>query len=272
MNKKYCVYLTIYEGTKLPPFYIGSTSIENLSNGYYGSICSKKYKETFRKELKENPQLFDVIILEEFKDRREALAYELEVQKQKDVVKSDLYMNMAFASVDGFFGMSVKGKDSPNYGKKHTEEYRKARSGSNHPLYGTHLTEEQKKAVSKAHLGKKVSKATKLKMSESLKEYFKTNTGRTKNTKWHNNKKINKRIKIGNKIPEGFSVGRINNIQNNTPIKIIHRNHKYDKFLSIKLCSRKLNITRKILSRIEKYSIKYAEYFCPKYSIRLERI
>ncbi len=29
----YCVYLTTYSGDKLPPYYIGSTSIAKISNG-----------------------------------------------------------------------------------------------------------------------------------------------------------------------------------------------------------------------------------------------
>ena len=34
----YCVYLTIYTGNKLPPFYIGSTSLKKINKGY-NDLC-----------------------------------------------------------------------------------------------------------------------------------------------------------------------------------------------------------------------------------------
>ena len=70
-NKKYCVYLTIYIGNKLPMFYIGSSSINKvLTKNYYGSVTSKNYKDIFKQELKENKHLFDVLILSEHDTRR----------------------------------------------------------------------------------------------------------------------------------------------------------------------------------------------------------
>lgn len=47
---EYCVYVTTYLGKKLPPFYIGSTSVDNLKNGYKGSVMSKKYKNIWKGE------------------------------------------------------------------------------------------------------------------------------------------------------------------------------------------------------------------------------
>ena len=43
----YCVYLTVYSGNLLPMFYIGSSSVKKIQNGYCGSISSKKYKNVF---------------------------------------------------------------------------------------------------------------------------------------------------------------------------------------------------------------------------------
>jgi hypothetical protein len=40
----FCVYVTFYRGNKLPPFYIGSTYLENMNRGYKGSPRSKKYE------------------------------------------------------------------------------------------------------------------------------------------------------------------------------------------------------------------------------------
>lgn len=44
VSNQYCVYHTTYIGNKLPPNYIGSTSVEKIKKGYYGSVKSKSYK------------------------------------------------------------------------------------------------------------------------------------------------------------------------------------------------------------------------------------
>lgn len=115
---KYITYLTIYSGDKLPPFYIGSTSLKKHLNGYTGTVVSKAYEKIYKAEKKSNPELFDTILLEEFDSREEATSNELHYQKLHDVVRSNLFMNMAFAAPNGCFGMDTSGK--------------------NHPLYGTH--------------------------------------------------------------------------------------------------------------------------------------
>ena len=61
--KEYCTYLTVYSGSMLPPFYIGYTTVSNIKNGYHGSILSKRYKEIYREELENHPELFKTIIL-----------------------------------------------------------------------------------------------------------------------------------------------------------------------------------------------------------------
>ena len=50
-NTIYCTYLTIYSGNKLPTFYIGSTSVEKIEQGYRGSVSSKRYQSIWEKEL-----------------------------------------------------------------------------------------------------------------------------------------------------------------------------------------------------------------------------
>lgn len=115
---KYVTYLTIYSGTKLPPFYIGSTYLEKHLNGYHGTVTSKKYQKIYESEKESHPELFDSVILDEFDTRKEATFCELYYQKLYDVVKSKLFFNMSYAMVDGCFGMDT--------------------SGENHPLYGSH--------------------------------------------------------------------------------------------------------------------------------------
>jgi hypothetical protein len=118
----YCSYLTTYSGDKLPRWYIGSTSVEKIEQGYHGSIKSKKYKAIYYQELRDHPELFKTDIIKVFETRREATQNEYELQVACDVVKSKDYFNMSFAAPNGFFGMSAFMEGSPRFGKKHTEE------------------------------------------------------------------------------------------------------------------------------------------------------
>lgn len=121
----YCTYLTIYSGNKLPPFYIGSSSIARINKGYRGSVLSKVYKETWKNELLTNPHLFKTKVLTTHNDRKEATIREKSLQKSLSVVKNPLYINRSYAQIEGSHG-------TPNgptcYG----------RVGSNHPMYGKH--------------------------------------------------------------------------------------------------------------------------------------
>jgi len=118
-NKQYCTYLTHYTGDKLPEWYIGSTSIEKILNGYNGTVTSKRYKSIWIHERKNNPHLFKTRILKKFYRRKIALIHELKVQKLHQVVKNNNYINMSYAQKNGFFGRDVSGKNNPMYGKLH---------------------------------------------------------------------------------------------------------------------------------------------------------
>ena len=63
----YCVYLTKYTGNKLPSYYIGSTSLKRIENGYRGSVSSKEYKNIWKSELIDNPHLFEIEIISKHK-------------------------------------------------------------------------------------------------------------------------------------------------------------------------------------------------------------
>lgn len=113
----YATYITIYNGDKLPPLYIGSSSVERIRNGYLGSVSSKKYSDIFKSECKHNPDLFDIVILDTFKTRKEATKYELLLHKMHNVVVSERFINMSLATVDGHHGRDVSGANHPLYGK-----------------------------------------------------------------------------------------------------------------------------------------------------------
>jgi hypothetical protein len=92
----YCVYLTTYLGNKLPPFYIGYTKSDNIKyRNYRGTVTSRKYKEMWKREIKENPQLFKTKILSEYNNKEEAQEKEKFLLKSLRVIKNEMYINMA---------------------------------------------------------------------------------------------------------------------------------------------------------------------------------
>ena len=121
----YCVYLTTYHGDKLPRYYIGSSSIENIKRGYKGSVSSSEFKTLWENEIRNNPELFSIEILSEYSTRKEATAAELNYQIENDVVKRSDYSNKSLAQPDGFFGMDVSGSNNPMYGRSRTGEKHK---------------------------------------------------------------------------------------------------------------------------------------------------
>ena len=114
----YCTYITFYRGNKLPPFYIGSTSVEKVNNGYRGSVLSKQYKDIWKHELKTSPHLFVTRILSTHNDRKSATSKEEYLQRKLNVVRSTMYINKSLATPNGMFGMNVKKEAHPNYGKR----------------------------------------------------------------------------------------------------------------------------------------------------------
>ena len=98
MSTLYCVYLTVYTGKKLPIFYIGSTSLAKINNGYRGSVASKEYGILWKEELKANPHLFTTKTISIHNSRKEAFEKEEKIQKILNVIHNPLYANKAFAN------------------------------------------------------------------------------------------------------------------------------------------------------------------------------
>lgn len=137
----YAVYLTTYFGNKLPIYYIGSSSVSKIENGYHGTVTSKKYKSIWLSELKINPNLFKTKIIRTYKTRKEASEVEFRLQKALGVVRSSMYINMATASVNGFFGMPTKGRV---------------------------VSQETRDKISKIHKGKTISESHRLAITKKL--------------------------------------------------------------------------------------------------------
>jgi hypothetical protein len=121
----YCVYVTAYSGEKLPKYYVGSTSVDKIKNGYRGSVSSKEWGFIWNMELKQNPQLFSTLIISTHDTRSEALEAELDYQIKNNVVISEQWINKSLAQPNGFFGMDVSGENNPMYGKNRTGENHK---------------------------------------------------------------------------------------------------------------------------------------------------
>lgn len=132
----FCTYLTIYSGNKLPPFYVGSTSVEQIANGYHGSIRSKKYQSIFKAELKQNPHLFKTKIIKKYYSRKMALYREKQLQIKLNVVRSPMYFNQSIATVNGMFGRDTSGELHPLYNVGHTLATRKKLSDNHHDVSG----------------------------------------------------------------------------------------------------------------------------------------
>jgi hypothetical protein len=166
----YCVYLTIYSGNLLPPYYIGSTSLEKYNKGYKGSVSSKKYKTIWKNELKNHSELFDVLILDEFNTRQEALNAEYILQKKLNVVKSDQFINLTFAGDTKCFGTGWnKGISMSDETKEKISLKLSGRKIGNYSKDHCNAISTAKKGKSNGHLGKFHSDDTKLKMSNSAK-------------------------------------------------------------------------------------------------------
>lgn len=117
----FCVYLTIYSGNRLPPFYIGSTSASRLSRGYVGSVVSKRYRAIWNEERLSRPHLFRTIILARFQTRDAAYDKERTLQKRLSVIKNPLYVNLSYGHKETAGGWN-SGVPAWNRGKNWSPE------------------------------------------------------------------------------------------------------------------------------------------------------
>jgi hypothetical protein len=129
----YCVYVTFYRGNKLPPFYIGSSSISKVNKGYNGTVRSKKHESLWIKERKENPHLFVTKILTQHEFRDDALLKEAKFQKSLNATNNPLYINQSIAR-RGFGNLSIEA--CQKISKKAKERDYSYMKGSNHHYFG----------------------------------------------------------------------------------------------------------------------------------------
>lgn len=170
----YCVYLTEYSGSRLPRFYVGSTTCDKIAKGYRGSVASKEFRNVWAEEVTNNPHLFRTIILSTHETRKEALDAEFEWQSRNNVVLREDYINKSLCRKNGFFGMDVSGEKNPMYGTSRSGEKHSGGENISRALKEFYKTEKgkslrEKITARKPMLGKTHSDETKRKMSEKRK-------------------------------------------------------------------------------------------------------
>lgn len=149
----FCVYLTSYSGNKLPPFYIGSTSLSKIENGYRGSVKSKLWKDLWRAELKASNDLFRTKIVSTHQTRKEAFDKEEKLQKLLKCKQNPLYTNEAIAN-NRFSGVSF-----------HSPETRARMSASRRGKKLPPRSAEYRAKMAASQSGKKASAETRAQMS-----------------------------------------------------------------------------------------------------------
>ena len=160
MSTMYVTYLTIYTGNKLPMFYIGSSTENKILNGYHGSVSSKEYKNIWKNELKNNPNLFKTKIITKHNSDKESRLKELFFQEKLKVISSNLYINKSYARPNGFFGMDTSGEKHPRFKMKNSEQHCKKISESTQGRIPWNkgkiniYSKETKKSMGKNKIGK----------------------------------------------------------------------------------------------------------------------
>jgi hypothetical protein len=258
-HQKFVVYMIVYFGNNLPKKsktskkkprrYIGSAKASNIYSGYLGSVSSKKYSEIWKKEIIENRSAFKIKILSFHDTDLEAREEEKRLHIKYDVVKSDLYVNLAIASPNGYFG-------SPDTGRIFSEETKlkmsNIRKGKTYeeifgPEKAKEMIEKRKKQTphNKGKTGSCLSEDTKQKMRNKI---FITNGI------------IDRKIDTNECIPFGWTRGRTNGGSNseNTSfkredVKIKAKKTKLEKYG----CENYTNPNKKKETCLEKYGVDH---------------
>lgn len=213
-TEKYAVYLILYFGNNLPlksknsslppRRYIGSSKIKNINNGYLGSVTSKKYSKVWKEEIRQNMTLFKLRILSVHDNGVSAREEEKRLQLKYDVVKSDIYVNLAIASPDGYFGKTDTGREFTEETKLKMSIVRKGKT------YEEIFGNEKAKKLKKDRKNQKSWNKGKTKNdNEIIKEYGKKVSQAKSNGIWITNGIEDKYISGKTKmIPEGWKNGR----------------------------------------------------------------
>ena len=185
-------------------FYIGMHSTNKLNDGYLGSGTRLRY--AIRKYGSEN---FKIEILEWCQNREELAQREKEIITEEHLKNENCY-NLKYGGIGGgkFLSSEHQFKCSQAAGLLHA--YRLANDIEYKETYSKKISESNKRRYKRGDIkpinesydwkGKKHKPETIEKMRNAKKNY---NIG----TKWINDGKINKQLKKGEILPEGWTYG-----------------------------------------------------------------
>jgi hypothetical protein len=220
----YCTYLTVYKGNKLPKFYIGSTSINRIENGYVGSVTSKKYAKIWKYEVRYNKHLFKTKIISKHSSRQEAFEKELSLQLALNVQKNPLYVNLGYAQPNGCYGLGLKGKDhwSKQPGMVHNAK-------TNHPrgMLGKKHPESRNRYMSEIQMGEKNHFYGKNHTDDAIEAIRK----KARNKIWVTDGVKNLKLEKTDNIPEGWRRGRTLSAENSPSNMKWINNGKEERFV-----------------------------------------
>lgn len=164
---QFCTYLTIYTGNRLPPFYIGQTSVKNIERGYRGSVSSQRYAAIWKQELKEHGELFKTRILTLHATRKEAASREAKFHKQLNAKRHPLHINMANGCDEFFHEGPLQQHVRENLIKIKTG--RRLPESAKQKLRAITRSENTRKKIGDANRRRVVTAESRAKMSESAK-------------------------------------------------------------------------------------------------------
>lgn len=156
--KTYCTYLTIYSGNKLPPFYIGFSTVDNIKNkNYHGSVSSKDYTDIWNDEIKNNPSAFKTIILTTHVDLKEANDKEIFFLYHLDAKNHPLHINRDNGRIHVYTTHTelTKAKISASVKKNHPSKTREWKT-----FFGKKHSDKPKKKISETGKGRQFSLET----------------------------------------------------------------------------------------------------------------
>jgi hypothetical protein len=215
-QEEYAVYMVVYFGRKLPKKsenslktprrYVGSSKVCNILNGYLGSVTSKKYSKLWNAEINENRSLFKIKILSYHKTDVEAREEEKRIQIKYNVVKSDLYVNLALASPNGYFGKPDTGRQ---FNKEAIQKMSIVRKGRTYEeIFGIEKAKELREARRNQNAWNKGKSKNN---DKSIKKYGEKMSKIKSGGYWITNGIEDKYISDATKIiPKGWKNGRTN--------------------------------------------------------------
>ncbi len=219
-NKQKKTYHTVYETTNSVngKIYIGVHTTTKINDEYLGSgiylwkAIDKHGEDKFSKKI--------LAILE---TRQDAFDLEKKLVNREFVAREDTY-NLIIGGVTAGSGV-----DHPMYGKTHSDTTREkirqsqlgkvmskeTRAKLSKVHTGKVCSQEHRANMSKARLGHVPTKETREKMSKALTGKVRSAESREKMSNsqqgvtYFNNGKENRRLRLGDKIPEGFVEGML---------------------------------------------------------------